>query len=373
MRNIMRSRLFFLIAVIFVTGCLPDGDLKISVNYEPRDVGDGWEIASAGSHGFNTDKLQDIYDMMFSEDNYITSRSLLIVRNGKIISESYFRDINDISRKENVMGVTKGVTSILTGMGWDQDLFNVEDRLYRYIPGYFDGDMNKRDMTVGHMLTMTIGLEWDHQSHNADLFNFRRFPSTLRIVLTKPFLAASGFSFNYNPGPPQLAMGVLKHSLNRALGDTVTYESTDTIVNQLFGPLGIDDFVWEQHSDGLHIGGLGLHIRPRDLARIGQLCLQKGWWEGNQLVSSEWIKFSTMMHIAPEDTGSSLGYGYFWWIHKDNNAYFVMGDGGQYLYIVPDRNMVVVHTANPSVGSGYNGIELDDFFALVNMIMDAIE
>ena len=357
--------LFLFLGAMLLHSCLPDSDYKISVNYEPAENGDGWEIAPAASHGFNVGKLQDIYEMMFDENSFVTSKSLLIVRNGKLVSESYFRDKSDIDKKTNIKGVTKSITSLLTGMAWDRDLIQLDHRLYGYIPGYFDGDMNKRDITAENMLTMTIGLDWDHEQHSIDLFNSNRFPSTMRIVLTKAFVDPAGSSFFYNQGPPQLAMGVLREVFKQ--------EDTDSIIHSLFDPLGIDDFIWEQHQDGLHIGGLGLHLKPRDLARIGQFCLQKGWWNGEQIVSAGWIDLSTSVHIEPEMTGSYPGYGYYWWTHKENGAYFAMGDGGQYLYIVPGKNLVIVHTANPSAGSGYDGIGQEDFLTLASRILDAIE
>ncbi len=359
-----RHLTLFLVAIL-MNSCLPDSDYKASVNFEPPENGDGWEVAPAASHGFNDGKLQDIYEMMFDEKRFVTSKSLLIVRNGKLVSESYFRDKNDIDKKTNIKCVTKSITSLLTGLAWDRDLIRLDHRLYGYIPGYFDGDMNKRDITAENMLTMTIGLVWDYEQHNIDLFNSNRFPSTVRIVLTNDFVDPAGSSFFCNPGPPQLAMGVLREVFEQ--------ENTDSIIHALFDPLGINDFIWEQHQDGLNIGGLGLHLRPRDLARIGQFCLQKGWWNGNQVVSAEWIDLSTSEHIKPEMTGSFHGYGYYWWIHKENAAYFAMGEGGQFLYIVPRKNLVIVHTATPSAGSGYDGIELEDFLALASLILDAIE
>lgn len=363
--NVKYFSSILIILSLLLNSCLPDDDYKTAINFEPVDTGDGWEISTPAEHGFNKDRLQDIYEMMFARDTFLTSRSLLIVRNGKLVSESYFRDREDINRKDNIQGITKSITSLLVGTAWDRDLISLDHRLYRYIPGYFDADMNKRDINVEHMLTMTIGLDWDDEEHTVNLFNINRFPSSMRVVLTKPFLEPAGTGFFYNHGVPQLAMGIVRHAFE--------YETTDSVVHKLFDPLGIDDFVWEQHTDGLHIGGLGLHMRPRDLALIGRFCLQKGWWDGKQVVSSEWLNISTSEHIKPEMTRSSLGYGYYWWTHARNKAYLGMGEGGQYLYIVPGRNLVIVHTANPHVGSGYDGITTEDFLVVADMILEAIE
>lgn len=365
MRNLI-TLLFLAIAGMFtIQSCLPEGDYKTSVNYQPATLDDGWETADASSVGFDVDRLQDIYEMMFSADRYITSRSLLIVRDGKLVSESYFRDTAERDGKSNIRGITKSVTSLLFGMAWDNQLVQLDQRLYRYIPEYFDGDMNKRDITLEDLLTMKAGLEWDNELHTPDLFNTRRFPSTMRVVITKPFATAAGSEFYYNHGTPQLTMGVIRKVFEQP--------DTDTIVNMLFEPLGIDDFVWEQHTDGLHIGGLGLHLKPRDLALLGQFCLQKGWWQGKQVVSSSWINASTKARVGSDMTGSFLQYGYYWWIHAENNALLSMGDGGQFLYIVPGKDLVIVHTAGPHTGSGYEGILPEDFLVIADLVLAALK
>lgn len=363
--NFPGSPFLVIIFLQLLYSCLPEGDYKTAVNSEPRKINGDWEISDPASEGFNNLDLQDVYEIMFAEDKFITSRSLLIVKNGKLVSESYFRDMNDIHLKNNIQGITKGVTSLLTGFAYDKGLIEPSSKLYEYIPGYFDGNRDKREITISHVLTMLTGLEWENDVHTVDLTNIYRFPSSLRVVLTKPFKTASGTEFHYNHGAPQLAMGVIREVFN--------VEETDTLVKSLFDPLGIKDYVWEKHTDGLHYGGFGLHLTPRDLARIGQFCLQKGSWNGRQILSEEWIDVSTHPVLDENMTGSSLNYGYYWWIHPENNACFGMGDGGQYLYLVPEEELVIVHTANPSTGSGYEGITLGDFLQVVDGILAALE
>ena len=144
---------YILILLTLVYSCLPEGDYKVAVNYEPTDAGDGWEISSPNDQGLNPGKLKDVYEMIFAEDRFLTSRSLLIVRNGKLVSESYIRDRGDINRKNSIQGIAKSITSLLTGIAWDSDLIKLDDKLYKYIPVYFDGDRNKREITFNHLLT----------------------------------------------------------------------------------------------------------------------------------------------------------------------------------------------------------------------------
>jgi CubicO group peptidase (beta-lactamase class C family) len=351
---------FFL---LLMTGsCLPEGEYKMPVNYEPRVRDDGWAISDPSSEGFNTARLEEVYAMMFEEGSFLNSRSLLIVKNGKLVSESYFRDKKDIDRKNNIKGITKGFTSILAGFAWDLGLIETGARLYTYIPDYFDGDRSKRDITVEHILTMRTGLEWDDMVHTRDLFNVSRFPNSVRVVLTKPLVHGAGTEFSCNDGTPQITMGLLRHVFR--LGQT------DSLVNKLFSPLGISDFTWEQHTDGLHYGGTGLHLRPRDLARFGLFCLNMGQWNERQIVSRCWMKMATSPLLEPEITGHPWHYGYYWWIDQENNAYFVRGTGGHFLYIAPSFDLVIVHTAN---GAGKKELTTREFLYLADRIIGALE
>ena len=366
-RKFRVSRIQFLIIFLLLNlvSCLPEGEYKAPVNYEPRERADGWEISDASSEGFNPGRLQEVYEMMFEDGKFLSSRSLLVVKNGRLVSESYFRDQNDIARKGNIKGITKCVTSVLTGFAWDQKLIDTETKLYAYIPGHFDGDRDKREITVEHVLTMRTGLEWDDRVNTRELFNINQFPNSVRVVLTKPLANTAGTEFLYNDGTPQLAMGLLSRVFNM--------DQTDSLVSKLFSPLGITDFVWEQHADGLHFGGTGLHLKPRDLALFGLFCLNRGLWEGWQVVSQDWIEIATHPFLDSQVTGLPYHYGYYWWIDPANNAYFGRGAGGQYLYIVPSRELVIVHTAGSASGPGSSELSTEEFLDLAGRIIDALE
>jgi CubicO group peptidase (beta-lactamase class C family) len=132
----------------------------------------------------------------------------------------------------------------------------------------------------------------------------------------------------------------------------------------LFGPLGIQDYEWEQDPQGVHTGGFGLRLLPSDLLKFGQLYLQEGKWEGKQLISNQLVKRSTQpfITVSPQNHGS---YGWHWWVdqyagqHLDDNSpsqpaeqmnheplsyYYARGFGGQYVYIVPELELVTVLT-----------------------------
>jgi CubicO group peptidase (beta-lactamase class C family) len=106
--------------------------------------------------------------------------------------------------------------------------------------------------------------------------------------------------------------------------------------------LGINHYHWEKAKDGLNFGAFSLYLTPRDLARIGQLCLQEGQWNGQQVFSSSWIKEATQAH-----SGTSRPYGYYFWISPSLEGYYMWGHGGQFTYVCPSKNLVVVYTAFP--------------------------
>ena len=368
---LMKSCNFFKVIVPLImwiqvmVSCLPEGEYRAQINFQPLEANDGWVIADAPGEGFNPAELQAVYDMMFSDDRFITSRSLLIVKNGKLVSESYFRDAGDREKKNSIRGITKCFTSVLMGFAWDEDIFELNNKLYNFIPGHFDGNRDKREITLDNVLTMRTGLAWDDDMDTRELFNINRYPSSMRIVLTRKLVNPAGSWFSCNYGTPQLAMGVLRESFE--------ISCTDSLVSELFKSLDIDDFIWEKHADGLHFGGSGLHLKPRDLARFGLFCLRKGNWNGRQIVSEEWMEMSTSWLFDADIEELPMGYGYYWWTDPEYNAFFGTGAGGQYLYIVPSLDLVIVHTANPSVGFGYKGIKPSDFLMVAGKIIFALE
>jgi CubicO group peptidase (beta-lactamase class C family) len=110
----------------------------------------------------------------------------------------------------------------------------------------------------------------------------------------------------------------------------------------LFGPLGIADYRWEVDSKGIPIGGWGLEIAPRDMAKLGYLYLHQGEWDGQQIVSPQWIEKATQKHIDTED---EFDYGYQWWINPRLGAYMALGLYGQTVFVLPEADLIVVTTA----------------------------
>jgi CubicO group peptidase (beta-lactamase class C family) len=212
----------------------------------------------------------------------------------------------------------------------------VEERFVRFLPEYIDeDDAPRRSITLENLLTMRSGLRWDEHAHgDLDPTGLYRSIDSVRYVLQHPVREEPGTAFRYSTGDSQLVAAMLW----RATGLPPARFAT----KHLFRPLGITRFRWDAHPKGLSYGGVRLFLTARDMAKIGQMCLDRGAWEGRQIVPASWIETSTREHVRASDSA----YGYFWWIRPD--GYTAQGWGGQYIYVLPKARVVVVMTADPN-------------------------
>jgi len=314
-------------------GCgITDYDLKLAYNgHAPASLDDGWVVSTPEAEGLDATSIDGVYRDLFAQDVYPTAQGLLIVRHGRLVAEAYVRDPRDRERLHHIQSATKSITSLLTGIARDQGLLeSVHTPLYEILPQAFDDDPAKRVITVFHALTMQTGLEFDDDVNTVRLVHYKG--SSLEYVLHRELVFAPGSAFYYHDGNPQLVSGVIQ---------TLAGMSEDAFADRyLFGPLGIEDYRWERHGDGLTFGAFGLWLKPRDMAKIGLMLAQDGVFEGRRVVSSEWIEEATTPHTQPGD------YGYYFWLFPDG-AFRAEGHGGQVIHVVQADDLVVVLIADP--------------------------
>lgn len=253
-----------------------------------------------------------------------------------------------------VQSITKSVFSLLFGIAQDKGLVQTREKLYDFFPAYRTRktwDPRKGQVTLGHLLSMTSGFDcsdWDDAQacswgmvHSGDWLNF---------ALSKPLAQEPGTHFAYC-GACLLPLSVI---LEKAGGLTVPAFAQKV----LFDPLQIHSAHWvKAHSGGTTVVPMsfGLSMAPRDLAKIGLLVLDKGKWDGKRIVPEDWIKESTSVKVPRDQTNHKYDYGYLWWETEfrvgSRNVKTVMGwgVGGNYLFIVPDLDLVCVVT-----GGNYN-------------------
>jgi CubicO group peptidase (beta-lactamase class C family) len=327
----IRIIMIILEAGILLSGCMKDDTLQLPYQgFIPEEIGDGWEIATPSSEGIDQSALEKVYRTITNEELYPNIRSLLVIKNDKLVSEAYFKDLNDRERIHAVMSVTKSITSLVAGIVIDKRyLASIDNCLYQFIPEYFDSDLLKRSITIRHLLTMETGLDYDNDIHTKEMIYCEG--SSLEYILSKPMVSAPGTDWYYGDGNPQIMSGIITQ---------VSGKTMEELAGEfLFEPMGIKEYFWENHSDGLTLGGMGLWLRPRDMAKIGQLMLNGGNWEGRQLISSEWIAASTVRQANHRD------YGYYW-LTSENVSFWASGKGGQLIWVYPEKQIVVVVTSD---------------------------
>jgi CubicO group peptidase (beta-lactamase class C family) len=312
-----------------------------------------WPVATPADVGLAEQPLLDLKrDIALGE--YGDVHSTLIVRNGRLVYEEYFGDATreDLHR---VYSVTKSVAATLIGIAWDRGLIeDLDEPLVGFFPEYetlANPGQGKDAITLRHALQMRTGIEWDEWSTDyIDPTNptVALFASDdwMKFMLDRPMAAPPGSEFVYNSGVSMLLSGVLEH----ATGSRVSEFADDA----LFGPLGVTETLWATGPNEIYNTGWGLRLRSRDMARIGQLYLQRGVWDGERVISEAWIDAST----EPGTTFSrGDGYGYQWWLggapHESEAPYGVpsaRGWGGQFIVVVPSLNAVVVTTQGNFAG-----------------------
>lgn len=318
-----RWRLTLLIAVL-ATGC---GDAPTSIA-----PGEPWRSASPGEVDLDASRLETA-DMRAGQSEW--TRSLLVVRHGRLAFERYYGGFGPDSLAD-VRSVTKSVVSTLTGIAMARGHIRGLDVPVSDFVNPDDYGVSRLDeaITFRHLLTMTGGWEWDeHSGDDYGLWITSREP--VRFLLNRSIVDPPGTRFVYN--------SAAVHLLGIALEEATGHALPDFADEVLFGPLGVPNLSWEPLSEGFVNGGSGLDLRPRDLARLGQLFLTGGRWRGQAIVPGDWIEMAT----DPVFTWSSpRSYGYLWWIDLERGGYYASGYGGQYLYVLPGRDLVVVITTD---------------------------
>lgn len=278
--------------------------------------------------------------------------SLLIVRNGYLVTEKYFHGWGE-DDLHTLQSDTKSVTSLLLGAAIEQGkISGVDEKAIGFFPEYQrirNRDERKEMMRIEDLLTMRTGLDWSEDNYSAS--PLRQLNECqcdwLKFVLDWQMGEMPGTRFEYNSGGVILLAGIIRNATGMPFDEFAQ--------TSLFTPLGIDRVRWYYgQPDNLPHAGGGLNMRPRDMAKLGYLVLRKGRWENRQIVSEEWIRESMQHRVTrPRTMGSHwVDYGYLWWLLSlpdggdDADIYTASGAQGQWIFIIPRYDMVVVVTGS---------------------------
>ncbi|MHA1729222.1 MAG: serine hydrolase domain-containing protein [Promethearchaeota archaeon] len=363
----MKKNLIIGIVVICVVGVTLG--IVIPLSLLPRALPpkgqEYWETSTPEEQGMDA-------QLSINLQNYIASKQVnvscvLVVRNGYIVEEAYYE--NYMIKEENSFTVgdwvtyqgegdlhnmwsaTKSITSLLIGIclheGFIDDLNQTifDEDLF---PELWNESCDPRteNITIENLLRMESGIDWHspitmspHTNPPFDDPDYLHLEDILYWDLIAdpgdPFISMSQYSSD--------ATHVLSCIVNRSTGQ---YPS-DFAQEYLFGPLGIseDDWYWYTDGDGTNLGGSSLCMKPRDMAKLGYLCLNNGTWEGTEILSKEYIE------AASTDYPGAMPYGYQFWL--GTNYYYASGAYGQSIYVVPNYDIVVVFTADGGTSSQY--------------------
>jgi CubicO group peptidase (beta-lactamase class C family) len=243
----------------------------------------------------------------------------------------------------DIRSVTKSVTALLYGIALGEGLVPAPaEPLLERFPQYPDlaADPERARLTVGHALTMSLGMEWRedlpyNSPANAEIA-MEMAPDRYRYILERPILEAPGTRWTYCGGATAL--------LGRLIADGTGRSLPQYARAVLFAPLGIGSFEWAAGADGVASAASGLRLVPRDLARIGELVLAEGVFDGQPIVPADWIQ--TMLKPRLQTTWGAQ-YGYQWYLDSIEGHRLLagMGNGGQRLYVLPDLDLSVAVTA----------------------------
>jgi CubicO group peptidase (beta-lactamase class C family) len=355
MRNIAILTFFTL---FFGTSCYGQHTYSYS---EPTELHDGWKTNTLSSEKFDTAKVYQLFNQIHNGENKI--HSVLLVKNGQLIIEEYFNG-HSVDRQHDLRSITKSIKSILMGIAIDEGFIgSVDDPISKYLKTLVplkNLDERKNKITIRHLLTMSPGLDcndWDKKSKGQEDKVYKK-KDWLQYTIDLPMVNEPGKVSNY------CSMGavLIAEVISQASGMTI-----DTFAEKyLFNLLDISNIRWGHTSNKEIIpSGKRLYMTSRDLAKIGQLILNKGEWNEKQVVSEKWIEKSTT--TKTKITG--MDYGFFWWniLFKANEKMYISkmatGNGGQYIMVISELNMVAVFT-----GGAYNSQEDKLPFAIMTDI-----
>ncbi|MBK6544615.1 MAG: serine hydrolase [Saprospiraceae bacterium] len=280
--------------------------------------------------------------------------SLLVIQNAQLLFEEYYNGWNKDSLHQ-LQSATKSVISALLGCALQQNFIaDVREKIINYYPSEYFSNNSKDNISIENLLTQQHGLKWKENPWDAPDNNWRNLYATegnwYKSILETQIDTAPGCKFNYSNAAPVLITGIIQNASKMNI-DVFSKK-------YLFDPLQITNYRFWQANGGPQNNGMGmLFLTSRDMAKIGQLYLQKGKWNDKQIISEKFVKDATsaiVKNVEANGVYSGYDYGYFWWSNpvwrnytykKSENVFLARGAGGQNIIVYPNKKMVVVITA----------------------------
>lgn len=321
---------------------------------KPVQFDDGLAVGTLFDAGFDTAQIQKLMNKI-AKPGYLDLHSILIYKDGKLVLEEYYFGNHDTinfeggvirdkrpapiwwtrNEKHYIASVNKALTSTLTGIVLDKYALTTGAHLKDYLPeyaAYFEGDVNKSNVTFHHALNMMLGFKWDEWGSN-DLTLLWKSNDFADFLLSRNN-SGPGSVWYYNSASPNVILKCLEHIVNEPIRGWAH--------ENFYGKLGITDYKWQSQPDGYPEGAARMYLRPRDMLKIGITYLDKGKWKGEQIIPETWV--DKCFEIQKVTTSGY--YSHFFWLRQLSGISYLSadGDGGNFINIFPDQNMVIVIT-----------------------------
>lgn len=302
--------------------------LKKITNQLPRRTPESQGISS-----------QAIHDFVDAASKIDTVHSFMLLRQGNVVAEAWWAPYSK-DDPHQLYSLSKSFASTAVGLAIHEKKLSLDDQVISFFPDDLppEPSFHLKSMRVRDLLSMSTG----HVQRDLSKFSFQS-----ENVLTKEFLALPvehkpGTHFLYNTPATYMCSAIVQ----KVTGERIV----DYLQTRLFEPLGIQTPFWSESAQGISHGGYGLNLRTEDIARFGQLLLQKGEWDGRQLVPADWVAAATSRQTSNGSNPASdweQGYGYQFWRCRDG---FYRGDGafGQYCIVMPEHDAVLAITSGAS-------------------------
>lgn len=312
----------------------------------------------------------------FNDQAFHRTHSLLIVRDGKVIYERFRPGFTERTPQQ-LWSISKSVSGLIIGLAIEDKLLKSEDPLNKYYP------KAPAEVQLQHLLNMTSGLEWnegyEYNPVKSDVIRMlytANFDDMAAFAANKPSDHQPGSNFKYSSGNTNILMGVLAKVTGP--GDYAEYPW-----RRLFNPLNITSATWERDQRGTFVGSSYLYMSARDLAKIGELFLTNGMYQGKQIVPAAWLERSKKAApffsspVAQGKVDNEYAYSHQWWLNKPliqsdgsskrkfpdlpEDTIFALGHWGQMLVVIPSLKLVMVRTGADKTTEG---LDRNKFFSL---------
>ena len=319
------------------------GDYKTD-NNQIAKLNDGWKIKTLKEKALLTTMENEIHQKKF-----INTHSVLISKKGKIIYEKYFDGYTNKTIHDQ-RSASKSIASAITGIAIEDGLLKSDtDLLYNYLPEEYQNqkDALKSEIKIKDLLTMSSGLDavdfGIKRKSKASEQAYQNSRNWLKTVLDAPMINKPGTVANYGSANPYL--------LSVVLNDLTPIPLQLYMDKKLLNPLGIHNYAIQKEMTGKPYFGGGMYLSSRQMLKFGQLYLCKGKLNGKRILSKKWVEKSFRNYLNLENTVDKSGYGYLWWHKtytvngKQIKSIEARGNGGQYIFVVPELDVVSVITA----------------------------